>query len=279
MKIFNIKVNGGIHAAVEGVNGIVDAALAGFEYSTDEAVSGKGLDELEKIAADSSLPAVKDPVFANVLNMPGKLLCIGLNYAAHANATKEELPGSPTVFCKFPESLAACGAGIFLPPWEDSYDYEAELVAILGREAFNVSEEEAEGCIFGYACGNDLSLRAAQKRTSQWLVGKALPDFGPCGPCIVTADSIDPKDGLKIQSYMNGELRQNGNTADMIFSCAQLISYISKYIPLKPGDMIFTGTPSGVIMEKPVEQRVWIRPGDKVDVVIEGIGTLTNTFI
>ena len=113
-------------------------------------------------------------------------------------------------------------------------------------------------------------------RSGQWLIGKTMPGFGPCGPCIVTADGYEPE-GKAIKSYVNGQLRQNGNTSDMIFSCAKIISYASKYIRLCPGDMIFTGTPSGVALEENVKH--WLKPGDVVDVEIEGIGTLTNTLI
>lgn len=278
MKICNITVDNEIHVAVEGKTGLIDATLAGFSYCMDEVIAGNGMDELKSIVQKSKGPIVNNPVFSNILNRPGKVLCIGLNYAAHANAVKDELVNSPTVFCKLSDSVTYSGAGVFLPPWETSYDYEAELVAVIGKEARNVSVEEAGKCIFGYTCGNDLSLRDAQKRSSQWLIGKALPDFGPCGPYIVTADSINPKSGLSVKSFMNGELRQNGNTADMIYSCEELISYISKYIPLEPGTLVFTGTPSGVILERPEKERRWLRPGDRVDVEIEGIGTLTNTF-
>ena len=115
-------------------------------------------------------------------------------------------------------------------------------------------------------------------RSGQWLIGKTLPGFGPCGPCIVTADSFDPGEGKRIRSYVNGELRQDGSTADMIFNCARIISYASRYMKLEPGDLIFTGTPSGVALERQ-EGRRWIEAGDKVDVFVEGIGTLSNTMV
>ena len=114
-------------------------------------------------------------------------------------------------------------------------------------------------------------------RSGQWLIGKTMPGFGPCGPCIVTADSFDPEAGKNIRSYVNGVLRQNGSTTEMIFSCAQIVSYASKYIRLEPGDLIFTGTPSGVALEE--KEKVWLKPGDVVDVFIEDIGTLTNRLV
>ena len=148
---------------------------------------------------------------------------------------------------------------------------------VMGREAWNVSRDEAMDCIFGYTCGNDFSLRDAQMRSGQWLIGKSLPGFGPCGPCIVTADSFDLSRPKGIRSYVNGALRQDGSTEDMIFSCGEIISYASRYIKLCPGDLIFTGTPSGVALE--AEEKRWLKPGDRVDIEIEGIGRLSNSLI
>ena len=116
-------------------------------------------------------------------------------------------------------------------------------------------------------------------RSGQWLIGKTMPGFGPCGPVIVTADGYDVKAGKKVQSFVNGELRQDGNTTQMLFDCAKIISYASRYTQLEPGDLIYTGTPSGVALEKREDKRRWLEKGDKVDVVIEGIGTLTNYMV
>ena len=140
-----------------------------------------------------------------------------------------------------------------------------------------MDEKQAKAAVFGYTCGNDFSLRDAQMRSGQWLIGKTMPGFGPCGPCIVTADSYDPEEPKAIRSYVNGQLRQDGSTGDMIFSCAKIISYASKYIKLCPGDLIYTGTPSGVALEG--QEKHWLKPGDVVDVEIEGIGTLRNPLV
>ena len=182
-------------------------------------------------------------------------------------------------FSKFADALAPDGAEIALPDWEDSYDYEAELVIVIGKEAWGVSEEEAMAHVFGYTCGNDLSCRTPQKRTTQWLIGKTMPGFAPCGPCIVTADSFDPEQPHAIKSYVNQEPRQNGDVTDMIFHCAQIVSSASHYMKLRPGDLIFTGTPSGVALEGGHSKYPWLKPGDSVDVEIEGIGTLHNTMV
>ena len=277
MKLCNIVADGEIHLAIDTARGMVDATAAGFAGNMDAVIRGAGMDELSGIAMDESLPLVDTPVFANVVNKTGKLVCVGLNYRAHASGIHMKTQDYPVLFSKFDNALVPAGTDVTLPPWESSYDYEAELVIVMGKTAWNVSPEEAKDFIFGYTCGNDFSVRDAQMRSGQWLIGKTMPGFGPCGPCIVTADSFDPEAGKNIRSYVNGVLRQNGSTTEMIFSCAQIVSYASKYIRLEPGDLIFTGTPSGVALEE--QEKVWLKPGDLVDVYIEDIGTLTNRLI
>lgn len=277
MKLYNITVGNESHLALMTGRGLVDATAAGYTGSMDELIAGGCRCALEKLAADDTLPVVEKPVFANVVNRVGKLVCVGLNYRSHAAGINMKVPEYPVLFSKFDNALAPCGADVVLPPWESSYDYEAELVIVIGKETWNVSPEEAMDHVFGYTCGNDFSLRDAQMRSGQWLIGKTMPGFGPCGPYIVTGDSFDPDSGKSIRSYVNGRLRQNGSTADMIFSCAQIVSYASKYIRLEPGDLIFTGTPSGVALEE--KEKVWLKSGDVVDVYIEDIGTLTNRLV
>ena len=273
MKICNFISDGCTHPAVVTEKGIVDVAAAGF--TIDEIIAGRGREEIERLAeqAESYVEKIE---YANVVNKVGKLVCVGLNYLEHARRTGATPATTPILFSKFANSLAANNSEVVLPKWENSYDYEAELVIVIGKKTWNVSEDEAEEHIFGYTCGNDISCRDAQKRTKQWLIGKAMPGFGPCGPCIVTSDSFDPEKPHRVQSYVNGELRQDGTTDDMIFTCKRIVSYASKYIELDPGDLIFTGTPSGVALEGGYP---WLKPGDVVDVCIEGIGTLTNKMV
>ena len=278
MKLCNIKVNGAAHLAVETARGLVDATAAGCPLDMDAFIAGADLALLESIAADTALPVVENPEYLNVINAPGKLLCVGLNYIDHANGVNMKIPEYPILFSKFANALAPHDAQVLLPDWESSYDYEAELVIVMGKKAWNISEDEAMDCVFGYTCGNDFSCRDPQMRSGQWLIGKTMPGFGPCGPVIVTADSYDPGE-KQVQSYVNGELRQDGNTRQMIFNCARIISYASKYVALEPGDLIYTGTPSGVALEKREDKRRWLEKGDRVDVVIEGIGTLTNYMV
>ena len=277
MKLYNITVGNETHLALMTERGLVDATAAGYTGSMDELIAGGCRCALEKLAADEKLPVVEAPVFANVVNRVGKLVCVGLNYRSHAAGINMKVPEYPVLFSKFDNALAPCGADVVLPPWESSYDYEAELVIVMGKEAWNVSAEEAMEQVFGFTCGNDFSLRDAQMRSGQWLIGKTLPGFGPCGPCIVTADEYDLAAPKRIRSYVNGQLRQDGSTADMIFSCAQIISYASRYIKLCPGDLIFTGTPSGVALEG--QEKHWLKPGEVVDIDIEGIGRLTNRLV
>lgn len=279
MQLCNILVGGAVHLAAVTGRGVVDLTAAGFAQGMDAVIASGCSEALRRLAEDDSLPVVPAPVYANVVNTIGKLVCVGLNYRSHAAGVHMALPEYPVLFSKFANALVPAGAPVTLPVWEQSYDYEAELVVVIGREAWNVSTDAALDCVFGYTCGNDFSCRDAQMRSGQWLIGKTMPGFGPCGPCVTTADAYDLSSPKSIRSYVNGALRQSGSTADMIFSVAEIVSYASRYIRLCPGDLIFTGTPSGVALEQGEAERKWLRPGDTVDVVIEGLGMLTNPLV
>ena len=279
MKLCNILFEGETHLAAETARGVVDLTAAGCPLTMDAVIAGADRAALAALAADESLPVVAAPVYANVVNTVGKLVCIGLNYAEHARKTNMPLPEYPVLFSKFADALVPAGADVALPAWETSYDYEAELVIVIGKKAWGVSEEDALDHVFGYTCGNDLSCRDAQMRSGQWLIGKTMPGFGPCGPVIATADEFDIRAPHVIRSYVNGELRQDSLTDDMIFDCAKIVSYASHYVALEPGDLIFTGTPSGVALEKKGDPDCWLKAGDVVDIEIGGIGTLRNTMV
>lgn len=279
MRICSIKVGGETHLGIAGARGVIDATAAGYPHSIDEVIAGADRFALAALERDDSAPIVAAPEYLNIVSHLGKLVCVGLNYRSHAANVALKTAEVPILFSKFADSLAPSGADISLPAWEESYDYEAELVIVIGKRAWNIAAENAADYIFGYTCGNDLSCRGAQQRTSQWLIGKALPGFGPCGPYIATADSFDPAQGKQIRSWVNGELRQDGRTDDMIHSCAAIVSYASKYIALEAGDLIFTGTPSGVELEKREGEQRWLRAGDTVEVEIEGIGRLVNHMV
>jgi 2,4-didehydro-3-deoxy-L-rhamnonate hydrolase len=206
---------------------------------------------------------------------PGKIIAIGLNYEDHAAETGAEIPEKPIVFAKYPNAVIGPGEPILIPPITEQVDYEAELAVVVGREAKNVSESEALDYVFGYANSNDVSSRDLQfSEGGQWTRSKSIDTFCPVGPFIATTDEIpDPQD-LSVRCTLNGEVMQDGTTSKMIFSVAQLVSFLSGGMTLEPGDIIITGTPPGVGMAR--DPQVWLRPGDEVSVEIEGLGTLTN---
>ncbi|WP_067619911.1 fumarylacetoacetate hydrolase family protein [Alicyclobacillus acidiphilus] len=215
--------------------------------------------------------------FAPVIPHPGKILCVGLNYRKHALESNMPIPSAPVYFAKFANSLAAHRESIQLPAVVEQCDYEVELVAVIGRKTRNVNPQQALASVFGYAVGNDLSARDLQFRSSQWLYGKAIDGFSPLGPYLVTADDIaDPQD-LPLKCWVNGELRQDSTTADMIFSVADVISDLSRIMTLEPGDVIYTGTPEGVAMG--MAEKVWLRPGDEIVCEVGHLGRLQNRIV
>ena len=217
--------------------------------------------------------------FLPAVGNPEKILCIGLNYRSHVEETRGEIPEHPIIFSKFNNSLAAHGEKIRIPRETSQLDYEGELGVIIGKTAHNVSKDHALDHVFGYFIGNDLSARDLQFRTQQWLLGKTSDGFFPNGPFLVTRDEVGDPQKLAIKTYVNGEVRQDSNTSSMIFPCNYLISYISQFMTLKPGDVISTGTPEGVILGMPKEKRIWLKSGDIVSVEIEKLGILENAFL
>ncbi|MEI3607339.1 fumarylacetoacetate hydrolase family protein [Pseudogracilibacillus sp. SE30717A] len=213
------------------------------------------------------------------ITKPSKILCVGLNYRKHADETKLPYPKVPILFNKFDNALTGHQSEIEVPRTTERLDHEVELGIVIGKTGKHIDEKDALDYVFGYCTTNDLSARDIQKSTSQWMVGKTNDGFAPVGPYLVTKDEIDNPNDLKLTTTVNGEVRQNSTTADMIFSCEHIISHISKFMTLKPGDLIMTGTPEGVIIGRPMKERVYLQPGDKVTVEVEKLGALTNTFI
>jgi 2-keto-4-pentenoate hydratase/2-oxohepta-3-ene-1,7-dioic acid hydratase in catechol pathway len=213
--------------------------------------------------------------YGPVLTRPEKIVCVGLNYRQHAIEIGAPIPKQPVLFNKFNTTLNHHNGTIKLPvDFAQKFDYEVELVIAIGREAKAVSETDALSYVAGYATGNDFTARDLQLETGgQWMVGKTPDQFAPIGPYLVTADQIDP-DNLKLECRVNGETRQSSSTSDFIFNTRKMISYISRVITLKPGDIIFTGTPQGVIQGKPKDQQVWLKPGDKIACSLEKLGEL-----
>jgi len=210
--------------------------------------------------------------FGPCVTDPEKILCIGLNYRKHAAETGNPVPKQPILFNKFNTALNSHGGTIAVSKEKaERFDYEAELVIVIGRTARNVSEADAPQYIFGYCTGNDFTARDLQSRSSQWMLGKTLDGSGVIGPWLVTSDLVDG-DNLAISLTVNGQKRQSSNTSDMVFNCKQLVSYISDYMTLKPGDIIFTGTPEGVISGYPKDKQVWLKAGDKLVTSIDKLG-------
>ncbi len=208
---------------------------------------------------------------------PEKLICIGLNYRDHAIETGAEIPTEPVVFSKFNSTLIGHGDTIRLPKVSQEVDYEAELVVVIGRTAKHVSEADAMEHVFGYSCGHDVSARDWQKGRpgGQWLLGKTFDTFAPVGPCVVTTQELPDPSNLRVRMHLNGEVVQDSTTAQLIFDIPSLIAHLSKIVTLKPGDLIFTGTPPGVGAAR--TPPLFLKPGDQCTVEIEGIGKLTNT--
>jgi 2-keto-4-pentenoate hydratase/2-oxohepta-3-ene-1,7-dioic acid hydratase in catechol pathway len=217
--------------------------------------------------------------FGPCVTSPEKILCVGLNYRKHAAETGAAIPTSPVLFNKYNSALNGHRGTIKVSQEAATqFDYEVELVMVMGKAARNVSEAEALDFVFGYCTGNDFSARDLQSRTSQWMLGKTLDGSGLIGPYLVTADQIPDPNALRLECRVNGELRQSSNTSDMIFNCRQIVSYISRYITLKPGDIIFTGTPEGVILGYPKDKQVWLKPGDGIRSSVEKLGDLDFTL-
>jgi 2-keto-4-pentenoate hydratase/2-oxohepta-3-ene-1,7-dioic acid hydratase in catechol pathway len=212
--------------------------------------------------------------FAPAIPNPEKIICVGLNYRQHAIETNAPIPDSPILFSKFNNALAAHGEVVTLPRQAERVDYEAELAVVIGKTAREVSEAEALNYVLGYCSANDFSERNWQRRTVQWLLGKTPDQFFPLGPYLVTAQEVPDPQALRVQCWVNGQLRQDSNTADMIFGVAYLISYISQHFTLKPGDVITTGTPSGVIAG--MAEPVWLKAGDEVAIQVGELGRLVN---
>ncbi|WP_029421248.1 fumarylacetoacetate hydrolase family protein [Alicyclobacillus macrosporangiidus] len=294
MKLLTMRKSTGYALGVKTDRGVLDVAAAAAKYgveapSTVDAVIAAGeagkkaVAELAQRAlaegqAEGLFTPEAEVVFGPCVTQPEKILCVGTNYRKHAIESNMPIPTYPVLFSKFNNTLAGHNQAVKLPAAEQ-IDYEVELVIVMGREAKDVAKEDALSYVFGYATGNDLSARDLQFRTGQWLLGKTLDGFAPVGPYLVTADEVPNPNALRLELRLNGEVRQSSNTADMIFDCAELIHYASRYMTLKPGDLIFTGTPEGVILGYPEDKRVWLKAGDEMVASVEGLGELRTVLV
>jgi len=233
-----------------------------------------------KLAAALDSPAAERRPLKSVelrlpIEKPGKFICLGLNYALHAKEGGNAVPDYPAYFIRVNSSLVAPNAPVLRPRVSTQLDYECELTIVIGKGGRDISEKDALSHVYGYTLFNDVSVRDYQRKTTQWTAGKNFDGTGPVGPAIVTADSLPPgADGLGIRTRLNGQVMQDSDTSDMVFKTAQSVSLISQIMTLEPGDLIATGTPSGVgYARKPP---VWMKAGDVIEVEVDGIGTLRN---
>jgi 2-keto-4-pentenoate hydratase/2-oxohepta-3-ene-1,7-dioic acid hydratase in catechol pathway len=292
LTVANLRTASSPTLAVKTSMGILDAVRAAKAFGkkvplTTDALIRTGEGQLKEVIEaalrlrrkEFFLDAESAP-FAPCITNPQKIVCVGINYKKHALETGLAAVSVPTLFNKYNNALNHHNGTVKtagLPG--DHFDYEAELVIVMGKRCQNVPEQEALDYVFGYCTGNDFSERTSQFITRQSMIGKTSDGFGPIGPYLVTADLVGDPNNLKIECSVNGEMRQSSSTSDMIFSCEQIIAFASKLFPLEAGDIIFTGTPEGVILGKPKDKQVWLKAGDKVRTDIEKLGTLDFTVV
>lgn len=291
LTLVTIRRHGQYRLGVKTERGILDvpaaARLLGRQAArqVDEVIRGgdQGLGALVRTALASprtrpAFLAEETIEFGPCVTNPEKILMLGFNYRRHAMETNTPIPTTPVLFTKCNNALSGHNGTIRLPDQvAHEFDYEAELVVVIGRAAADVEPAEALSYVFGYCTGNDFSARDLQYKDgprSQFLLGKSCDGFAPIGPYLVTADQIPDPQNLTLECRVNGERRQYSNTNDMIFSVAEIISYTSKHMTLKPGDIFFTGTPEGVIRGYPKEKQVWLKAGDRISTEIEKLGEL-----
>lgn len=254
----------------------------GFGRLEEDTIVPLGPDLVESLAQGfrvegEPVPSSSVRLLAPVPN-PGKIVAVGLNYRDHAAETGTPLPSEPPLFAKFANSVIGDGDFIRIPPAAAAQaDWEAELGVVIGRPARRVSKERALDYVAGYMCVNDVSARDLQAATTQWMRGKAIDTFMPCGPWLVTTDEIPDPQSLRIQCIVNGEVKQDSSTSQMSWGVADLVSFLSQTMTLMPGDIIATGTPPGVGLARKPPQ--FLHDGDTVEVVVEGLGRLTNRVV
>jgi 2-keto-4-pentenoate hydratase/2-oxohepta-3-ene-1,7-dioic acid hydratase in catechol pathway len=265
--------------------GILDASGAIRDLSAivpdidGDSISPEGLAEIAMIDPASLPKVLGKPELAPPVASPSKVICIGLNYSDHAAEVGLAPPSEPIIFMKAPTAYNAPNGDVIQPPHSTKLDWEAELCVYIGRRASYVSEDEAMDCVAGYATGNDVSEREFQQERpgGQWTKGKSPDTFAPIGPWLVTKDEIPNPENLKIWLKVNGEMMQNGSTSKLIFGVRKIVSFVSEYMTLLPGDVIMTGTPPGVGAGKKPQR--WLKPGDVMEVGIEGLGTQTQKVV
>jgi len=281
MRLVTYASDRGPRAGIQTEAGVIDAwdlIGADGETSLRQLLASGRLDELRAaIEGGEGEPLMISPggILAPVPD-PDKIICVGLNYRAHAEETGAEIPKAPTIFGKYRNALVPDGSTVRLPAASRKVDYEAEVAFVIGRRAASVAIEDALDHVAGYTLLNDLSARDLQGLTLQWMAGKVFDGAAPCGPALVTPDEAGPHDAIGIAMHVNGEQRQNSTTADLIFPVPELVATLSTWMTLEPGDIVSTGTPSGVGLG--MDPRVWLEPGDELVVSSPQLGKLTTTI-
>jgi 2-keto-4-pentenoate hydratase/2-oxohepta-3-ene-1,7-dioic acid hydratase in catechol pathway len=283
MRLLTVATDRGPRACAEVEGRLVDlnAADPGLPSTVRGLIAGGASGIARALAALGSAPdsATIDAASARILApVPDarKIVCLGLNYRDHAIETGAKIPEEPILFSKYPSALIGPDEAIELPKVSNEVDFEAELVVVVGLSGRDIPEDRAMEHVAGYAVGHDVSARDWQLRKpgGQWMSGKTFDTFAPVGPYLVTADEVPDPHALRIRLRLNGDLMQDSSTAQLIFRVPETIAYLSQIMTLEPGDLIFTGTPPGVGMAR--KPPVWLKPGDVVEVEIDGLGTLRN---
>jgi 2-keto-4-pentenoate hydratase/2-oxohepta-3-ene-1,7-dioic acid hydratase in catechol pathway len=255
---------------------------AGVLRGEDRVVeAGRSLRELIAVDRLAEPPDAEEIPLSDVQLLPpipgpDKIICIGLNYRSHAEEAGVEAPEVPTFFAKFRNALVPAGSEVQLPTASKKVDYEAEVAFVVGKRAKDVSEDDALDYIAGYTLLNDLSARDLQFATPQWIPGKVFDGSAPCGPALVTPDEAGAHDSIGIELKLNGEVMQSATTADLIHSIPALVAHLSTLLTLQPGDIVSTGTPAGVGSVR--EPRVWLKPGDQIEISSPTLGVLRTSI-
>ena len=285
MKIVGFEAEGGLRLGVVEGDQVIDLQAVDAKVPTDlgavlAANNGdlKPLGDIAKRAPASARRPLKGLKFGLPVARPGKILCLGLNYLEHVKegSQRDNIPKFPTIFMRCLTSMVPHEQPIIRPKASEQLDYEAEMMLVVGKRAKHLTMANATSCIAGYSCSNEGSVREFQRKTTQWDMGKNFDRTGGFGPWMVTADELpDAGKGLKIESRLNGTVMQSDNTDNMMFPVAEMLVYVTQGMTLEPGDIIFTGTPSGVgHARKP--NPIWMKQGDVCEIEIEGIGVLRN---
>lgn len=278
MRLVTYRRGGAARAGALTAAGVLDAAevLGIEETGVRELIADGGVEELRAGLEGTDAAPISGAALLPPLPDPDKIVCIGLNYRSHAAEAGIDPPDQPTFFAKFRNALAPADATVKLPAASEKVDYEAEVAFVLGRRCKDVEASDALDAIAGYMLLNDLSARDLQFATPQWMPGKVFDGSAPCGPALVTPDEAGAPDAISFALDLNGERMQEASTSDLVFSVPELVARLSRWMTLEPGDIVSTGTPSGVGSIR--QPRVWLKPGDEIVISSPSLGELRTTI-